>query len=97
MLPDHRAAAFGFMLTSTVSPLVFDDGSSTYPHSAAPHCSIRTDPLFPSVCQSPSGISVGSSFASCEIFKTCGAAAGVGGAASAGVSIGAVIGWILGD
>src|SRR3977135_3837500 len=72
-------------MLSTVSPLLPDGGLSTYPHSAAPHRSMRTEPLFPSVCQSPSGVVAGSSAASCEIFKSCGAgrAAPVGGATGA--------------
>src|SRR6266404_3377883 len=60
MLPDHSAAAFGFMLISTVSPLSLDDGLRTCPHNARPHRSMRTDPL-PSVCQSPSGVSAAAS------------------------------------
>src|SRR5260370_32516182 len=97
MLPVHSEAAFGFMLISTVSPTAFDDGSSTCPHNARPHGSMRTDPLFPSVCQSPTGASAGTLSTSCETLETRGAASAAGGAATVGVSIGGVIGGVIGS
>src|ERR1700748_2597935 len=84
MLPDHSDIDFDFMSTSTVSPLAFDDGSSTYPHSAWPHGSIRTIPFSPSVCQSPIGESAGSSSTSCETPETRDARCGAGRTISAG-------------
>src|ERR1700722_8595195 len=95
MLPDHSDAAFGFMLISTVSPLAFDDELRIYPHSARPQRSIRTDPLLPSVCQSPSGASAGSSSVSRKTWTGCGAAAG-GGTAGVGLSADDVTGSGLG-
>src|SRR5712692_1589379 len=86
MLPDHNAAVFGFMLISTNSPLSFDDGLRTCPHSARPHRSMRTDPLLPSVCQSPSGVSAAASSTSRAILE-------IGGAAGRATS---VDGWIDG-
>src|ERR1700689_1666548 len=61
MLPDHSESFFGFMLIRTDSPGVSDRGLIAYPHSARPHGSMRTDPFFPSVCQSPSGVVAGAS------------------------------------
>src|SRR6266704_5275741 len=84
MLPDHSAAAFGFMLISTISPLSFDDGLRTCPHSARPHRSMRTDPLLPSVCQSPSGVSAVASSTSRAILEIGGAADAAGRATSVG-------------
>jgi hypothetical protein len=81
MLPDHSAASFGFMLINTISPLSFDDGSRTCPHSARPHRSMRTDPL-PSVCQSPSGVSAAASSTSRAILEIREAVSGAGRAAS---------------
>src|ERR1700694_4941545 len=95
MLPDHSAAAFGFMLLSTISPLSFDDGLRTCPHSARPHRSMRTDLFCPSVCQSPLGVSAGAASTSREILEIRGAVAGAGRAASVGVWIGGVIGCVL--
>src|SRR5213083_1162748 len=69
MLPDHSAGVFGFMLISTISPSSFDDGLRTCPHSARPHRSMRTDPLLPSVCQSPSGVSAAASSTSRTILE----------------------------
>src|SRR6266849_2852839 len=89
MLPDHNAAVFGFMLISTSSPLSLDDGLRTCPHSARPHRSMRTDPLLPSVCQSPSGVSAAASSASRATLEIGAAAGGAGRAASAGA-------WIVG-
>src|SRR5258708_1426965 len=97
MLPVHSAAALGLMLISTASLLAFEDKSSRYPHNARPHGSMRTDPLFPSVCQSPSGVSAGSSSISREILETGGAASAAGRAATVGVSIGGVIGGGIGS
>src|SRR4051794_3920445 len=91
MLPDHSAADLGFMLISTASALPFDDASKTRPHSAEPHGSIRIDPLLPSVCQSPSGVSAVAPSASCEVLGICGATSGAGCAATVGTSIGAAI------
>src|ERR1700694_2736798 len=96
MLPDHSAAAFGFMLISTISPISFDDGLRTCPHSARPHRSMRTDPLLPSVRQSPSGVSAGASSTSFAILETWGAVAAAGRAASVGVWVGGVIDGIIG-
>src|SRR2546429_4685471 len=84
MLPDHSAAAFGFMLISTCSPLSLDDGLRTCPHSARPHRSMRTDPLLPSVCQSPSGVSAAASSTSRTILEIRAAVSGADRAASVG-------------
>src|SRR5207249_4916832 len=89
MLPDHSAGVFGFMLISTISPSSFDDGLRTCPHSARPHRSMRTDPLLPSVCQSPSGVSAAGSSASRAILEIGGAAGAAGRARPAG-------GWVDG-
>src|SRR5713226_9454966 len=89
MLPDHSAAVFGFMLISTNSPLSFDDGLRTCPHSARPHRSMRTDPLLPSVSQSPSGVSAAASSTSRAILEIGAAVGAAGRATSAGA-------WIVG-
>src|SRR6266436_8318578 len=81
MLPDHSAAVFGCMLISTISPLSFDDGLRTCPHSARPQLSMRTDPL-PSVCQSPSGVSAAASSTSRTILEIGAAVSGAGRATS---------------
>src|SRR5258705_9682525 len=89
ILPDHSAGVFGFMLTSTISPLSLDDGLRTCPHSARPHRSMRTDPLLPSVCQSPSGVSAAASSTSRAILEIRAAVSGAGRAIS-------VDGWVEG-
>src|SRR5471032_801879 len=95
MSPDHLSVDFGFMLISTDSPTLLADGLSRYPHSAGPQCWIRTDPVFPSVCQSPSGISAGSS-SFCMAFNSFGAASATGGTRAVGISIGGVVGVVTG-
>src|SRR5580704_12632494 len=77
------------MLISTDSPTACDDASRIRPHSARPQGSMRTNPVLPSVCQSPSGDGAGCSSASREIFKTF-AGSGTGLTATSGGSTGAV-------